>query len=594
MREPARNPVPSQSDPSAQDCLASWKEIATYLQRDISTVRRWEHREGMPVHRHVHEKRGSVYAFRFELDEWIRSRKVDGDGEAGPGSTDTSRVPAIFDPPFLRQRGLLYTAVALAVLAASAYVFISRGALSSAPQIRSIVVLPLQNLSGDPTQEYFADGMTEALIGSLSTIRGLRVISRTSSMQFKGKTQSLPEIAAALRVDAVIEGSVIRSGNRVRVNAQLIRAATDAHLWSARYDRELRDILSLQTEVASAIARQAEITISGAPPIVSPRSDPVSPEAYEAYLRGRFALNAKTPERIRESIGFFETAAVKDPSFALAFSGLASAHSALALVFVGAASPLEERPKAIAAARRALELNPNLAEAHVVLADALQKQWQWKQAEAECRNAIQLDPNFAPAYVGLGHWLLCQGRQQEAIAAAQRGGDLDPLGLYGVDLGWILFSSRQYQDAIRELRSVLAVEPEHIFALTHLGYALVADGQIDEGIRVLEKAASVSRRGPGVLGGLARAYAAAGRRADALRLLDELHQQQRRNSYVPAAAFINVYVGLGEHEQAFVWLERAYREHSNMLQFVKVHPTFDPLRNDPRFADCIRRVHQGY
>jgi Flp pilus assembly protein TadD len=263
------------------------------------------------------------------------------------------------------------------------------------------------------------------------------------------------------------------------------------------------------------------------------------------------------------------------------------------LVFIGAASPVEERPKALEAARRALELDPNLAEAHVVLADALQKQWLWKQAEAEYRHAIRLDPNFAPAYVGLGQWLLCQGREQEAIAAAQHGRDLDPLGLYGIDLGWILFSSRQYKDAVRELRSVLAVEPEHIFALTDLGYALVADGQLDEGIRVLEKAAAVSQRSPGVLGGLARAYATAGRRADASRLLDELHQQQRRNSYVPAAAFINAYIGLGQHDEAFVWLERAYREHSNMLQFVKVHPTFDPIRRDPRFADCVRRVHQS-
>jgi Flp pilus assembly protein TadD len=252
--------------------------------------------------------------------------------------------------------------------------------------------------------------------------------------------------------------------------------------------------------------------------------------------------------------------------------------------------PAESRPKTFAAARKALELDPELAEARVLLADALQKDWHWAEAEAEYKRAIELSPSDAVAHAGLASWLLCQGRTEEARASARRAQELDPLAFYGIQVGWILFSARRYDEAIRELRTAMTIEPEDPWAFWYLGFVLTATGQFDEAIRTLEKAASLSDRSSAVLGVLARAYALGGRRADALRVLDELQRRQKKG-YVPPAAFLNAYLGLGDKEQAFVWMERCAEEHSNILQFLKVHPFFDSIRGDPRFAEFLRRAN---
>jgi TolB-like protein/Tfp pilus assembly protein PilF len=414
-------------------------------------------------------------------------------------------------------------------------------------------VLPLQNLSGDPTQEFFVDGMTEALIGHLSTIRGVRVISRTSTMHFKGTRQSLPEIARTLHVDAIIEGSVVRSGSRIRISAQLIRSATDNHLWSGSYDRELRDVLALQGEVARAIAREIQVTVTGREPDRA-TARRVSPDAYEDYLKGRFALNTSPTPSLDESARYFEAAIARDPSFAPAYSGLGAAYLALSSPF-GGASPVDAQAKATRAVQQALELDSELAEAHLVLAETLLTRWQWNDAEASYARAIDLNPNEPGAHAGRAHWLLCQGRTDEALVWAQRARELDPLALFGTNIGWILFHARRYGDAIRELQTVLAVRPDQAITLWFLGFALIEHGQAEEAIRVLERSASLSDRNPAVLGVLVRAYARAGRRTEALRILDEL-SRRRQARYIPAAAFVNANLGLGEYDQAFVWLER--------------------------------------
>jgi len=464
-----------------------------------------------------------------------------------------------------------------------------RGGAKATKQIaiKSLAVLPLKNLSGDPTQEYLADGMTEALIGRLSGIHDLRVISRTSAMHFKDTQLAVPEIARTLGVDAIVEGSVIREGGRIRVHAQLIRAATDEHFWSETYDRELPDVLTLQSEVAESIARKVEVTITGEEHarLIAARS--VSPEVYESYLKGRFAKSNNRAE-IEESIAHFEEAIRKDATFAPAYVGLADAYDNLGLVFIGV-PPGEVRPKVISAARKALELDPELAEAHVLLADVYQKQWQWSDAEAEYKQALELKPNEAAAHLGFASWLLCQGRTEEALAWARRARELDPVGATGTGIGGILFYARRYDEAIRELRSALAIRPDDALALWYVGFALIAKGRPEQAIPVLEKAVSISDRSPGVIGVLVRAYAQAGRRPDALRLLAEL-KRRRQAGYIPAAAFVNAYLGLGEHDEAFAWLEPAYKEQSNILQFLKVHPYFDPLRDDPRFKDLLHRV----
>ena len=490
------------------------------------------------------------------------------------------------------RRLLAASAVAAAVVGLLVLDYVtSQGRTANVPQpkIKSLAVLPLKNLSGDPAQEYLADGMTEALIGRLSGIHDLRVISHTSVMRFRDLQHSAPEIAKTLGVDALVEGSVLKVGNRIRVTAQLIRAATDEHFWSETYDRELGDALTLQSELAQSIAKKVEVSVTGTEHQKLTTSRPVAAEVYESYLKGKFALN-KSDSRadIEEGIGYFEDALKKDPTFAPAYVGLAGASSALGTVFIGD-PPEETRLKVISAARKALELDPSLAEAHVLLADVEQEQWKWGEAEAEYRRALELNPNDARAHNGLAYWLLCQGRTEEALAWARRGRELDPLSISGTSIGWILFQSHRYDEAIHELRSVLAVYPDDAGALHDLGFALIANNQPGDAIPVLEKAASVSNRSPSVIGVMIRAYAHAGRRSDALRLLEEL-KNRRKTGYVPAGAFVIAYLGLGDNEQAFVWLEEAYKEQSNILQFLKVHPHFDPLRADTRFEDLVRRV----
>jgi TolB-like protein/Tfp pilus assembly protein PilF len=580
------------SEKTAESRLDSWKEIAAYLGRDVTTAQRWEKRESMPVHRHVHDKRGSVYALAPELDAWLKSRRQNlGDDPGEPEQGDKNKEQKPEAPGTARTRGWIALAgIAVLGLFAASYL-ISRGRSGSPvqPKIGSLAVLPLKNLSADPTQEYLGDGMTDALIDRLARMHNVRVISRTSVMQFKNPRISVPEIARLLHVDALVEGSVMRQGNRIRVTAQLIRGATDEHFWSETYDRELRDVFAVQSELAQAIAEKIQVTVTGAEHARLTAARPVAPEVYENYLKGRFAYDQKRGRSgMEESVAYFEQAIKTDPTFAPAYVGLAAASSWLGTVFIGA-SPQDTRPKVIIAARKALELDPDIAEAHVLVANVLQQQWHWADAEAEYRRALEVSPNDADAHAGLALWLLCRGRTDEALAWAQRGRELDPLAVSGESIAWILFQSHRYDQAIRELRSVLAVRPEDSYALLTLGFTLVANNQPGDAIPVLEKAIAVTHGSPASTGVLIRAYAHAGRRPDALRLLAELHQRQKVG-YVPSGAFVNAYLGLGETDQAFAWLERAFEEQSNILQFLKVHPYFDPIRGDPRFADLLRRT----
>jgi TolB-like protein/DNA-binding winged helix-turn-helix (wHTH) protein/Tfp pilus assembly protein PilF len=510
---------------------------------------------------------------------------------APPNASGPAVLPPEFKGSSTRLRVLLTGIVLLALLICGFAIY--RGIRAKAtiqPPIKSVAVLPLKNISSDPNQEYLADGMTEALIGRLAGIRDLRVTSRTSVMQFKDTHMSAPEIAKALHVDALVEGSVMREGNRVRVHAQLIRAASDEHFWSETYDRDFRDALALQSDVARAIAEKVEVTVTGKEHERLTAARPVSPEAYESYLKGRYTLDkSNSSSGIEESIGYFQDAINRDPSFASAYLGLASAFSNLGTIFVGGATPSQSRPKVVSAARKALELDPDLAEAHLFLADTLQRQWHWAEAEAEYRRALELSPNDAVAHAAFADWLMCQGRLDEALAWAKRGRELDPLAVSGDTIGWILFVARRYSEATRELRSVLAVHPDDVSALWDLGFVLIAEGRPQEAIPILEKTVALTGRSPGAVELLATAYARAGNRTQALRLIDELKQRQK-TGYVPAGAFINPYLGLGDYNEAFIWFERAYQEQSNILQFLKVHPFFDPVRNDPRFADLLHRV----
>jgi pentatricopeptide repeat protein len=486
--------------------------------------------------------------------------------------------------PALRR---IVLAIALCLSAAVWIAFRHHTTTVVAPRIQSLAVLPLRNLSGDPAQEYLADGMTEALIGRLAGIHTLRVISHTSVMQFKNPGASVPEIARILGVDAVVEGSVIREGDHIRVTAQLIRGSTETHFWSETYDRKMSDALTLESELAQSIAERVQVTVSGEEQQRLSAARPVAPEVYESYLKGRFAFGQGNRAQLEESIPYFEDAIGRDATFAPAYLGLAEAYTMLGTVSAGV-SPQETRPKVASFARKALSIDPNLAEAHVVLANVLQEEWQWAESESEYRRALALNPNSAEAHQWFALWLVCQGRTDEAVSTIKRGRALDPVGVTGGSVAWILFQAHHFDEAIHEESSALVIQPNNVVTLTCLGFALIAKNKPADAIPALEKAVSLSGS-PAATGILIRAYSHSGRRNDALRLLEEL-KRRKKAGYIPAGAFVNAYLGMGDNEQAFYWLEQAYKEKSNILQFLKTHPYFDPIRSDPRFTDLVHRV----
>ncbi len=594
------DPSPSKqaSQKGVEERLDSWKEIAAYLNRDVTTVQRWEKREDMPVHRHVHDKRGSVYALGSELDSWLTLRRASLENEhAEAVRTSTPHAGSSGGSQTRLIAGRMHRWVALGGVIAVAAVAIAYGifprpkADAGAQKIRSLAVLPLKNLSADSAQEYLADGMTDALIGKLAGIHGLRVISYTSVAPFKNPTMSVPEIAQRLHVDAIVEGSVMRDGNRIRVTAQLIRGATDDHVWSQTYDRDLADVLALQSEVAQAIADKVEVTVTGGEHERLAASRRVAPEVYDSYLQGVFAISRSYSRAdIQKSIDYFNAAIKQDPTFAPAYLGLADSYDDLGSNFVGGKPDLALQ-KVIANAQKAVQLDPTLAAAHNVLAGALEQDWQWAEAKAEHQRAIELNPNDADAHAGMAMWLLYEGHADEALDWVARARALDPAGIDGTDIAWMLLEARHYDEALRELQSALAVaaEPDKPVVLWDLGIALTVTNHPADAIPLLEKAALLSNHSPGVTGNLIAAYARAGRRKDALLLLGGL-QNRAKTAYVPAGAFVRAYIGLGDREQAFVWLSQACKEHSNMLEFLKVAPEFDSLRSDPRFADLLHRV----
>lgn len=566
--------------PSGQR-LESWKEIAAYLGRDARTVQRWERRDGLPIHRLQHSKLGSVFAYTAELDAWREARdSAHLNVQSGSSRRGVRRAVRI----------VVVGSVALTMVIALASVLRRDVSVSGPALIRSVAVLPLDDLSAEPREPYLAEGMTEALIGELSIIHDLRVISRNSVMQFKDKQKPVPEIARLLNVDGVIEGSVLQSGNRVRISARLVRADTGETLWSGAYDRQLGEVLDLQSEVARTIARQvgASATSHDSARLATKRA--VVPDAYESYLKGLFYLNHR-PESVEASVSEFEQATARDPTFAQAFVALAAAYAALGGTSVGVLPLAEARRKAIAAASRALEIDPHLARAHAILAQGHLQDWRWEEAEAAYRRALEIDPNDSVVQGRFATLLVGRGRTDEGLAHARRARELDPLSMQRtIDVGWLLYHARRYDEAIQEYRTVLAVEPDHRGgAKWFLGFALIDSSRLDEAIKTLEHLAVLRNRNPAELGLLARAYGRAGRRSDALRIVDEL-QRRARVAYVPPAPFVHAYVGLDDRDRAFAALERAYQERSNIVQFLRTHPLYDPLRSDHRFTDLLRRV----
>jgi len=452
------------------------------------------------------------------------------------------------------------------------------------PRIESLAVLPLENLSGDPNQEYFSDGMTEALIAELGQIGSLRVISRTSVMQYKGVKRPLPQIAKELNVDAVIEGSVLRSADRVRITAQLIGAVPERHLWARNYERDLRDVLSLQSEVARAIADEVKAKVGPDVQARLARARPVDPEAHELYLKGSDWLSRDDPKKALE---YFQQATQKDPNFARAYLGIAQVYGYFGDL-VELAS-VEAFTKQKAYARKALELDGSLDEAHAALAMALwQGDWDWSGTERELKRALEINPNSASAHGMYSRFLSLLDRPEEAIAEGRRTLEINP-GVPGsyATFGDVYYFGRRYDEALVEYQrgNSLLASPG---PWTHLnpGGVYRQKGMYKEAIAELLQVPD----GPIKFGHLANAYARAGKRAEAqemIRKLKERAQKDKVGTYEVAL----VYAGLGEKDQAFEWLERAYQVRDKGMCFLKVDPLFDPLRSDPRFQDLLRRMN---
>ncbi|HXW06945.1 MAG TPA: protein kinase [Vicinamibacterales bacterium] len=486
-------------------------------------------------------------------------------------------------------RTVWVTAAVAAVLATVVIVvWLIRAAPAPPPSaITSLAVLPLQNLSGNVDEDYFADGMTEALITDLSRIAALRVISRTSIMQYKGAKKPLRQIAEELNVDAVVEGSVLRVGDRVRITAQLIDAASDRHLWAESYDRDLRDVLSVQSEVARSVARQIRITVTPEEQARLERTRRVIPAAHEAFLRGRFQWNRRTLDGLERAVEYFQRAIEIDPAYAPAHAGLADAYAILGNnQFLPAA---DTYPKAKAAALAALEIDESLAEAHTSLAFVMQNHdWDWSGAEREYRRAFELNPSYAQAHQWRAFLLLGVGRTDEALAEIDTARKLDPLSpRISSNVGLMHYYARDYDRAIQELRATLELDP--IGSRWFLGWAYVQKGMHEEAISVsLERSELLEEQGTS-LADLAYAYAAGGQERLARRTLERIARQSKAG-YVPPDAVAAVHVALGESERALALLEDAVGHRNVMFYWLKVDPRFDPLRAEPRFRQLLVRM----
>ncbi len=471
------------------------------------------------------------------------------------------------------------------------YRFIGAASAAATPahaeaRIESLVVLPLENLSRDPEQDYFADGLTEALITNLAKISALQVVSRATAMHYKGARRPLPEIARELGVDVVVEGTVQRFGDRVQISAQLVQAATDTHLWAENYERDLRDVLALQAEVARAIAAEIRVRLTPEEQAELRRTRQVDAKAYEAYLKGRYHWNKRNLEGLMKGAEYFQKAIDRDPTYAAAYAGLAD--SASRLGFWTDTKPEEGCARGMAAARKAIEMDNTLAEAYAALCySSLQYDFNICAAEEAAERAIELDPHNGFAFQGRACCLAARGREEDAIAEISLAVQIEPLSMV---LQWtasvFLYFARQYDEAIALSQRGLELDPQ--FAPLHwtLGLSLGQKRMYQQAVDEMEESVRISRRSPFYLGALGHVYGASGRRDDAVKIIremQELSKQRHVSPYWPGM----IYAALGEKDEAFLWLERALEEHAPWMVYLKAPPWFDNLRSDPRYYGLL-------
>jgi len=453
--------------------------------------------------------------------------------------------------------------------------------------IRSLAVLPLANFSADPNQQYFVDGMTEELTSEISQLHSLRVISRTSTMQYRDTKKKAPQIAKELHADGLIEGSILRVNDRVRITAQLIQGPTDTHLWAKSYERDLRDVIALQHEIASDIAREVRISVGPQEQAHLARAREVSPEVHEAYLRGRFHLQNGSEASIHRALDYFQQAIQKDVEYAPAYAGVADAYTAMRSIY---AAPTEVMPKAKAAAQKAVALDETLPEAHVSLGGVLMFcDYDWPNAEREFQRALDIKPSYAEAHDYYAMFLVANRRFQAAVEEILRARQLDPVsGLIAADAAWIFYLKRDYDQFLEQARAAVELAPNYLVAQQMLGLAYEKKGDFARALQVLEETRRVDNSVT-TLEMLAGTYAAAGRPAEARRVTEEMVQRSRKR-YVCAYEVATTYAGLRDRESAFAWLRKSLDERADCSPWIAADPKLDPLRSDPRFQDLLRRL----
>jgi TolB-like protein/Flp pilus assembly protein TadD len=541
--------------PPSVDRLDSWKEIAVFLQRGVRTVQRWEREEALPVHRHQHRKLGSVYAFHSEVSAWWASRRRDLESGQAPAQTKT------------KSRKL------------------------------KLLVLPFENLSGDPAQDYLSDGLTEEMITRLARLQPdkLAVVARTTAVHYKGAQRRITDIAKELSLDYVLEGSVRRNAGQVRITAQLIKADDETHLWAETYDRNLSDVLALQGEAATQIAKSIHLALT--PPQRARRrpTRPIAPEAYEHYLKGRYHLNKLTPQDAGVSIQWFERAVQKDPGFALAYAGIAHAYSLLAIAPFDALPPRQAMPKAAEAVKHALKLDAKLPEAHSALGVIRHHyDWDWKGAEKSFQRALDLNPAYSGARLRYAWLLLSLGRTSAALKEIQDAQkiaqEVDPhlLVVIRSTRAAAFYFAREYDKAIAECTDALELDSGYFLLHYLLGRCHARKGLHAAAIAALKTNYTVGHI-PLVDTGLALAHAVNGGKDATTSAIAQL-QTLAKFRYVPATYMGILYAGLNDHAKAFEWLERAYEERADGLTLLNVDPMVDGLRSDQRFGGLLARI----
>lgn len=580
------------STPDHRERLESWKEIAAYLNRSVSTAQRWARAEGLPVQRLPHAKSGSVFAYRGEIDEWwrVRSARLSVEVEPdAPTDSEESIPPHTGLEPDHQPRGRWWWPALGVSVAALAMAVLIWAAFGRSPSVDSLAVLPFVNASDDQDAAYLSDGLTEHLINALAHTPNLRVTARPHAYRYQGPDVDPQQAGQALGVRAVLTGRVAQRGDLVRLQVDLIDVAHGTQIWGRQFERKFADILTLQDEVTREVSER----LSGNRPAVlaASRRATRNTAAYEAYLKGRYFWNRRTEDAIRLAVAHFEQALAIDPGYARAAAGLADCYAVYSIYQLE--TPRQSGPRARAAATRALQLDDTMAEPHAALGFVkTHYDWDWKGAEHDFQRSIALDSQYANGHFWHAVYLSAVGRTEESVAALGRAQLLDPLSLViraGVGGEPGLYAARRYDEAIAQIKTALELDPGFAVGRLWLGLPYEQKGMYREAIAEMEQAVKLSAESPLMLGPLGHAYAAAGERSKAVQVLERLESMAARR-YVSPFDRALVHVGLADTARAFEWLEKAFVDRSYRMHWLKVDPRFDRLRTDARFSSLLRRM----